>query len=113
MIRTACLALAMSAGTAAAQTAVDTVTYRCDRGVMLPVSFVNPPGEPGLAVMVAEGKLIAMRSLATGSGVRYVAFDEQDSYRLYTKGDEAFVAWMAADHTAEETVILSGCIAAR
>ena len=94
------------------ETAVMRQSYDCDRGVVLPVSFINPPGEPGIAVLVAEGKLVTLRALPSGSGVRYVSVDEQDGYRLYTKGDEAFVAWLAADHTAQEVTVLSGCRAA-
>ncbi|MFV0513057.1 MAG: MliC family protein [Jhaorihella sp.] len=95
-----------------AQTQIVEVTYACDRGVELSVRFINPPGEAGIAVMAIEGKLVALRAISAASGVRYVATDEQDSYRLYTKGDEAFVAWMAADHTAGEVTILGGCRAA-
>ena len=99
----------ISATTAFAETGVIEMSYLCDRNVALHVSFINPTDGPGLAVMHVEGKLVTLRSLPTGSGVRYVAFDEQDSYRLYTKGDEAFVAWMAADHTASEVTVLDGC----
>lgn len=97
------------AAPALSDTGVRQSTYRCERGVALPVSFVNPAGEAGLAVMVVEGKLVTLRAQPGGSGVRYVALDEQDGYRLYTKGDEAFVAWIAADHTAREVTILAGC----
>ncbi|WP_424986814.1 MliC family protein [Microbulbifer sp. S227A] len=89
---------------------VSSRTYQCERGVLLPVTFVNPPDGAGLAVMHVEGKQVAMRALPAASGVRYVAFDEQDSYRLYTKGDEGFVMHMAADHTAEEIPVLRGCV---
>ncbi|AVO38885.1 MliC family protein [Pukyongiella litopenaei] len=89
--------------------AVIGATYQCDRAVTLPVTFINPGDAPGLAVMMVEGKLVALRQATSGSGVRYVALDEQDSYRLYTKGSDAFVTHMAADHTAEEATILDGC----
>jgi membrane-bound inhibitor of C-type lysozyme len=112
MIRGLAVALTALASMAVADTSLVGQTYVCDRGVVLPVSFINPPGEPGLAVMMVEGKLVTLRSLPTGSGVRYVSVDEQDGYRLYTKGVDAFVAWLAADHTAEEVTILTGCRAA-
>ena len=85
--------------------------YVCARGVTLPVSYINADDSTGIAVMMIEGKLVTLRATPTGSGVRYVALDEQDSYRLYTKGDEAFVRHLAADHTAEEVTILEGCVA--
>lgn len=88
---------------------VTSLSYRCERNVMVPVTFINPTEGPALAVMQIEGKQIALRALPSGSGVRYVGFDEQDSYRLYTKGDDAFVMHMAADHTAEEVPVLSDC----
>ena len=103
------LALGLSATAGLAQTQILEFTYSCDRGVELAVRFVNPPSEPGIAVMGIEGKLVALRAVPAASGVRYVATDEQDSYRLYTKGREAFVTWMAADHTAGEVTILDGC----
>ena len=86
-------------------------TYACDRGVQLPVSYINPSDEVGFAVMMVEGKLVTMRAAPTGSGVRYIALDEQDSYRLYTKGNEAFVRHLAADHTAKEIAVLDKCVA--
>ncbi|MFC3117824.1 MliC family protein [Jhaorihella thermophila] len=86
------------------------IVYECEqRGVRLPVVFVNTEGGPGLAVMSIEGKLVTMRSTPNGSGVRYVAIDEQDSYRLHAKGETAFVTWLAADHTADEITILRDC----
>ncbi|MDU9003643.1 MliC family protein [Sedimentitalea todarodis] len=88
---------------------VTSLSYLCERNVMVPVTFINPSDGPALAVMQVEGKQVALRALHSASGVRYVAFDEQDSYRLYTKGDEAFVMHMAADHTAEEVWILRDC----
>lgn len=94
----------------AAETKVMSYVYVCERGVSLPVSFVNPPEGAGLAFMVVQDRLVAMRAAPTGSGVRYVALDEQVGYRLYTKGSEAFVRFLAADHTAEEEPVLDGCV---
>lgn len=88
---------------------VMSLSYLCERNVIVPVTFINPSEGPGLAVMQVEGKQVALRSLPSGSGARYVGFDEQDSYRLYTKGDDAFVMHMAADHTADEVSVLRDC----
>lgn len=85
------------------------VTYTCERGVALPVVFINPADGPSLAVLSAEGKLVPMRSRPAGSGARYIALDEQDSYRLYTKGDTAILSHLAADHTVREETLLSDC----
>jgi membrane-bound inhibitor of C-type lysozyme len=86
--------------------------YACERSVTLPVTFINPSEGPALAVMMYENRLIPMRSAPTGSGARYVSMDEQIGYRLYTKGDSALVAFLAADHTATEEMLLKDCRAA-
>lgn len=102
-------ALAVLATAGAAETDLNTVTYTCERGVRVPVTFINQDEGPGYAVMMFEGKLIPMRLAPTGSGARYVALDEQDGYRLWTKSDEAMVGYLAADHTASEQVFLKEC----
>lgn len=59
--------------------------------------------------MAFEGKLVVMQQYPSASGTRYIAIDEQDSYRLYTKGENAFVAWLAADDSAKEAILLDNC----
>ena len=41
--------------------------------------------------------------------MRYIALDEQHSLRWNTKGDEGFLSFLAADHTAQERVLLANC----
>lgn len=94
---------------AQAETQVQQVVFNCARGVDLPVSFINPDGDTEFAVMQIEGKLVTLRSAPNASGALYIALNEQDSYRLFTKGNEAFVMHLAADHTAHEVAILSDC----
>lgn len=84
-------------------------SYVCDGGAVLQVAYINPETGPSLAVVAWAGRLIPMRAGPTGSGVRYIAFDEQDSYRWRTRGDDGVLLFLAADHTATEEVILSGC----
>ncbi|MHC5306184.1 MliC family protein [Bartonella sp. LJL80] len=84
-------------------------TYICERGVQLPVVFMNDSKGDSYAIVSVEGKLVPMRQHVAASGVLYVAFDEQDSYRLHTKGNEAFLTYMEADHTAKEQTILNAC----
>ena len=76
---------------------------------MLQAAYINPETGPSLAVVGWAGKLIPMQAGPTGSGVRYIAFDEQASYRWWSKGDEGTLLFLAADHTAEEEVVLGGC----
>ena len=95
---------------AAAQVTVINAEYVCERGVVVPVVYVDGT-DPAMAFVAADGKLIALRQVPAASGAFYAAFDEQDGYRWRTRGDEAFLAWLAADHTAEEQVLLQGCTA--
>lgn len=88
---------------------VQNVVYQCDRAVLLPVTVLNPTSESGVAVIHVEGKQVPLRRISTGSGARYVALDEQDSYRLYINDNTAFVTHLYADHTAQEEVILTNC----
>jgi hypothetical protein len=84
-------------------------TYLCAAGAVLRVAYLNPEGSPGLAVVDWAGRLIPMRAMPAASGVWYVAFDEQDGHRWRTRGDEGFLARLAPDHTATESVVLEGC----
>jgi len=104
------VAAVLAAPPAAAEVTVIAAQYVCDRGVEVPVTYVNGT-DPAMAFLVAEGKLIALRQVPAASGMFYAAFDEQDGYRWRGKGDEAYLAWLAADHTAEEQVLLQGCTA--
>ncbi len=102
--------LAACPAAVAAEVTVTSTHYVCERGVVVPVTYVNGT-DPAMAFLVAEGKLVALREVPSASGAFYAAFDEQDGYRWRTKGEEAFLAWLAADHTAEETVLLTDCLA--
>lgn len=84
-------------------------TYVCDGGAVLQVAYINPAAGPSLAVVAWAGELIPMQAGPTGSGVRYIAFDEQASYRWHSKGDTGVLLFLAADHTAQEEVVLAGC----
>ena len=105
------LAACLAAAPAFAQDAPPALsaTYLCDGGAVLQAAYINPETGPGLAVVAWAGKLIPMQIGPSGSGARYIAFDEQASYRWWTKGDDATLLFMAADHTAEEQVVLGGC----
>ncbi len=104
-------ALCFAAAPALAQDAPPALsaTYVCDGGAVLQAAYINPETGPSLAVVGWAGMLIPMRAGPTGSGVRYIAFDEQASYRWHTKGDEGVLLFLLADHTAEEEVVLDGC----
>ncbi|MCZ4352484.1 MliC family protein [Roseovarius aestuarii] len=86
----------------------DTVTYVCERGVEIPVTYISTDAN-AYAVAMIEGRQIAMEQARAGSGVLYVSIDEQASYRWHTKGDDATLSFLAADHTAEEETLLREC----
>ncbi|WP_439273146.1 MliC family protein [Pseudochrobactrum sp. HB0163] len=87
------------------------VTYICERNVEVPVVYVNGlKNDESMAVISVEGKLVPMRIAPSGSGARYIALDEQDSYRWHSKGDEGILSFLEADDSAEEQVLLSKCV---
>ncbi|WP_254446696.1 MliC family protein [Ruegeria sp. HKCCD8929] len=101
--------IVLMAADARAEIAVSSVVFTCEWGVTLPITYIDPSDEPGFAVVMVDGKLVAMRQARSGSGVRYVAVDEQDGYWLRIKGRDATVSYLAADHTASEQVLLKEC----
>lgn len=93
------------------------MTYRCAGDEYLQVSYLNILEDSGgalrdsFAVLYFAGKLNLMRLWEAASGARYLALDEQASYRWYSKGNEGFLAFLEADHTASEQVVLADCVA--
>ncbi|MDR7152475.1 membrane-bound inhibitor of C-type lysozyme [Hydrogenophaga palleronii] len=86
-----------------------TVRFRCTGGTELDVVYLNLPENLALAALHHNGRTALLQNRPTASGARYVALDEQHSLRWHTKGSEGFLAFMAADHTAKEQVLLSDC----
>lgn len=82
-------------------------TYLCDRGVELPVSYVN--GSDGaVAVLYVEGRLITLLNEPAASGARYAWPSDGSGYVWWTKGDTATLYWRDGA-TSKETVIYAGC----
>ncbi|HWD14609.1 MliC family protein [Pseudochrobactrum sp. sp1633] len=113
---TAGLLLAGFAGSATAQDKTDVqaltkVSYLCERNVELNVVYINGlKNDESAAVLSVDGKLVPMRIWPAASGARYIALDEQDSYRWHTKGDEGMLTFLEADHTAKEQTLFSNCV---
>ncbi|MFQ0815540.1 formate transporter [Brucella anthropi] len=102
------LAAAWPAAAQSPQTnAIERVDYICERGVVVPVTYIRNGDAPGFAVLDAEGKMIALQ-WHDDIGI-YVAIDEQDSYRWNDKGSQAVLSHLEADHTAKEVTLLSAC----
>lgn len=81
--------------------------YVCERGVVVPVTYIHAGEEPAFAVLDAEGKMVALQW--HDALKKYVAMDEQDSYRWAEKDGKAILSHLEADHTAKEVTILSSC----
>ncbi|WP_245731199.1 MliC family protein [Loktanella fryxellensis] len=86
-------------------------TYTCDRGVDVPVVYVN--AEDGtdfsIVVLMVEGRMINLQ--ATGeaaSGVRYRFPNDGSGYVWWTHQGEASLYWRDGA-TSEETAIYTGC----
>ncbi|KAB2675032.1 formate transporter [Brucella tritici] len=86
---------------------IERVDYICERGVVVPVTYIRNGSAPGFAVLDAEGKMIALQW--HDSLKKYVAIDEQDSYRWNDKDGQAVLSHLEADHTAKEVTLLSAC----
>lgn len=89
------------------------IIYHCHdmRGepVTLPVIYLNTaPGESFAVVNYRQDSHL-MRIWPAASGARYVAVDEQRSYRWHSKGDEGVLSFMEADHEAVDELLLKDC----
>lgn len=87
--------------------------YRCMGGAKLPVVYLNLKGGDSFATTYVNGRLVLMRSGATGSGARYVAVDGQEGYRWHVKGEVGSLYFQAPDPGARETLVLQDCKAQR
>jgi membrane-bound inhibitor of C-type lysozyme len=69
-----------------------TATYACDRGVTVPVTYVNGPDQ-SLAVLHVDGRQITLVGELAASGARYGWPSDGSGYVWWTKGDEATLSW--------------------
>ncbi len=86
---------------------IERVDYICERGVVVPVTYIRSNEAPTVTVLEAEGKMVALRW--QDNLKKYVAIDEQDSYRWADKDGQAILSHLEADHTAKEITLLSTC----
>ena len=86
-----------------------TVVYQCQPDTKLQVAYLTMKTGESFAALHFKGNTVLLQSRQLASGVRYIALDEQNSLRWTTKGNEGFLAFMAADHTAKEQILLSDC----
>lgn len=105
--------LAIQTGAAMAQPSdgdtIRQVDYYCERNIVIPVSYINTASGSSFAVINVDNKQVPMSQAPSGSGARYVAIDEQDSYRWHEKAGEAILSYLEADDSAEEQTLLIQC----
>lgn len=87
----------------------ETVRYRCDGGAAIDIAYLEFGHGESFAALHHDGRTALLKARTSASGVRYIALDEQHSLRWFTKGDEGFLSFLAADHTAKERVLLANC----
>lgn len=86
------------------------VTYTCERGVEVPAFYVNDEGEPGVAVILVEGRMVNLVVEPSASGARYGWPSDGSHYVWWTRGDEATLYWSDGE-TGEEVTLLAECVA--
>lgn len=92
---------------AAAELTTGGGTYLCDRGVELPVAYVNS-SDGAVAVLEVEGRLITLLNEPAASGARYAWPSDGSGYVWWTKGDTATLYWRNGE-TADEAVLYAEC----
>ena len=83
---------------------VITVRYLCERGVEVPVTYVNAEGAESVAVLNVEGGQITLIREVSGSGARYGWPSGGSNYVWWSKGDTAMLLWRDGETTVEEPV---------
>ena len=83
-----------------------TARYLCERGVEVPVAYVNSDDQSVVTLMV-DGRQISLYQEMAASGVRYGWPSDGSNYVWLSQGDEGSLYWK--DETGAETPILSAC----
>ena len=99
--------LALPAPALAEGLELQTVTYACERGVSVPVAYVNG-AEDAIVVLTVEGRQISLYAEPAASGVRYAWPSDGSGYVWWTKGEEASLYWKDGTD-GSETLLLAEC----
>lgn len=83
--------------------------YQCEGKVRVDAAYLNIDNGTSFATLYYKDQLIPMHIARSASGALYMADDEQNSFRWHTKGKEAVLSFLEADHTAKEQVLLKDC----
>ena len=108
MIRRAALTalLLVLAGGAGAETIQK--TYQCDRGVRVPVVYVNDPQGENVVVLWAEGGLYTLIQERAASGVRYGFPNDGSHYIWWEHQGSAMLLWRDGT-TGTEAPVYESC----
>lgn len=101
--------MAIPASVALAEIDILSVTFTCENGVPLPVTYFNVSDGPGAAATLVDNKLVPMRQVASGSGIRYESTEGEGTYILRSKGWNASISYQAAGNATSEQVIYQDC----
>jgi membrane-bound inhibitor of C-type lysozyme len=110
MIRTlTTCALLLTATAAQAELTVDATRYTCERGVEVPVVYVNDDTpEDGIAVIQVEGGMFNLLVEQSASGARYGFPSDGSHYIWWSKGDTAQLLWHDGE-TGEDVSVYEDC----
>ena len=86
-----------------------TVVYQCQSSTKLQVAYLNMKSGESFAAIHFNGNTSLLQARQLTAGLRYIALDEQNSLRWAPQSGMGTLSFMAADHTAKEQVLLSGC----
>lgn len=111
LTRTSFVLIILGAAPVAAQQAdqaLNSVVFTCERGVHVPVTFINAPDAPGYAIAQIDGHQIAMAQVPSGSGIRYRAVNPDQPYEFHGKGNEGLFLYGPED---DAITLLGDCVA--
>lgn len=104
----ALMATTLMPATVQAETMFETARYTCERGVEVPVTYVNAD-DMSLAVLNVEGGQITLEVEQSASGARYGWPSDGSHYVWWTKGAEAALYWHDGE-TDEDAVLYADCV---
>lgn len=109
VVLSACLSAPLAL--AEASDSVQQVQYQCERGVAVPVTYLNTASGGSYAVLQVDGQQVAMEIVVSASGARYASVDAERGYTWDTKGDSGSLYWQPADATdnTDSITVLGEC----
>lgn len=81
--------------------------YTCERGVEVPVAFIQNDGET-VAIAHVDGKQIIMSQVQSGSGALYRSIDDTLPIEFFTKGKAGLFSY---GFDGDSVTFLQDCVA--